>query len=40
MAKERIKVPVVYTVVYTPHSQAVCKDCGKCGCLVPVPHKP
>lgn len=35
MAKPRILSPVVYV----PHAEQVCKDCGKLGCLVPVPHK-
>jgi hypothetical protein len=35
MAKpEQVKSPVIYT----PHAQQVCGDCGKLGCLIPVTH--
>jgi hypothetical protein len=35
MKRESIKSPVVYI----RHAETVCQDCGKLGCLIPVPHK-
>jgi hypothetical protein len=35
MAKPRILSPVQYV----QHKDSACSDCGKLGCLTPVPHK-
>ncbi len=38
MSAKQIKTPTTKNVS-GPYSQMVCHDCGKRGCLIPVPHK-